>query len=90
MAERIEEAGYRGLLRRSPLDLLSPACPARLHHARTNPAESLEVWVPHRFSTGPPWGRTGASGIRTPDLHITRLHLRMDLPLRVVTYQWVS
>ena len=31
MAEGIEEAGYRGLLRRSPLDLLSPACPARLY-----------------------------------------------------------
>ena len=52
MAEGIEEAGYRGLLRRSPLDLLSPACPARLHHARTNPAESLEVRVPHRPIAG--------------------------------------
>ena len=50
LAEGIEEAGYLGLPRRSPLDLLSPACHSRLHQASTNPAESLKVWVPHRFS----------------------------------------
>lgn len=47
-----EGAGYLGLPRRCPLELVLPASPSRSHHSSTNPAESLEVRVPHRPIAG--------------------------------------